>query len=471
MLQCLLRLHILHLLYFQRGTAFVPWRGSVVPCQARSTRLVQWLDQTDGPNGDIEVNGEAGDRFAIGNDRKERSHRGGQMRNGAKGKIYGEYSDELGSVVCRVVGQSDGKLPPVKDLDGAKGSPWPEEIYKLDVIYHAMAHEETRELEYMNRSTRYEHDDEEERKLMSTLRASLDDAGFQLLDRRDLELCEALNAGYLLRLSIVPDLSQLDDTIASDFYPELAKQSDSLGEILPFDGRVLVFRRGYTAEESRGQLLVQKLDYLQASVVQRSALWLRKRLVSMETNVARRVIGVGRQIRVMVVGRMPTNSVSIMVQKALRLDKKDDADFDEIDEDQLKELSFFKLSRYGGSKIKFVGSPDIEDALDPFIICALDAEGNPAEFGMQDPKANYELNSALNQNSNKLDLVRSAVTVTNPLPATLLERVSLSNVVDYFTRERGAFFKRLFSEAKLVEPTYEEVSPPPYKPRYQKQKS
>ena len=32
----------------------------------------------------------------------------------------------------------------------------------------------------------------------------------------------------------------------------------------------------------------------------------------------------------------------------------------------------FKLARYGGSKTKFVGSPNPNDALNPFTICEID---------------------------------------------------------------------------------------------------
>lgn len=43
-----------------------------------------------------------------------------------------------------------------------------------------------------------------------------------------MDLCEALNAGYLLRLSIVPDTRMLDPHIFRDFYPEAAAQGEHL---------------------------------------------------------------------------------------------------------------------------------------------------------------------------------------------------------------------------------------------------
>ncbi len=58
-----------------------------------------------------------------------------------------------------------------------------------------------------------------EERLVSSVRTSLENAGFELLSKRDIDLCESLNAGYLLRLSILPDVSELDE-IAQEFYPE-----------------------------------------------------------------------------------------------------------------------------------------------------------------------------------------------------------------------------------------------------------
>lgn len=56
-----------------------------------------------------------------------------------------------------------------------------------------------------------------------------------------------MNAGYLLRLSIVTDVSKLDPNIGRDFYPELfdnetgkVLDQEKLDENLLFDGRALV---------------------------------------------------------------------------------------------------------------------------------------------------------------------------------------------------------------------------------------
>jgi hypothetical protein len=156
-----------------------------------------------------------------------------------------------GDLVCQVVAQSDGKLN-VRLLPAVLFGR-PHLLRHLDDIYHAYAHDETRRLKYMqqrqaNKNTKQtltgteedndrdegdgrctntksdaggsrsgtstlpsatpagasEYNADKERVLVSTLCTSLEDAGFELLNRHDLDLCEALNAGYLLRLSIVP---------------------------------------------------------------------------------------------------------------------------------------------------------------------------------------------------------------------------------------------------------------------------
>lgn len=91
------------------------------------------------------------------------------------------------------------------------------------------------------------------------LRSELEAAGFSPFTQRDLELSEALNVGYLLRLNIVPSLSRTNESLALEFYGQDHRED------LPFGGRVLLFHRGYTTENSTGRLIIPKLDYLQAS--------------------------------------------------------------------------------------------------------------------------------------------------------------------------------------------------------------
>lgn len=181
--------------------------------------------------------------------------------------------------ICRVVTRSDRKIPTTKGALPDSLSRPPYILQGLDNLFHAAAYSETRGLQYFETSSLANprtHCARDEAQLVDLTRKSLEDAGFQPLSRRDLDLCEALNAGYLLRLSILPDVSNLDPTIAREFYPELFDSKgdplDDENEIL-FSGRVLVFWRGYSSETTKGRLVLPKLDYLQASLVQSAASW------------------------------------------------------------------------------------------------------------------------------------------------------------------------------------------------------
>lgn len=72
----------------------------------------------------------------------------------------------------------------------------------------------------------------------------LQDAEFEELSVRDLMLTSALNTDYLLNLPI---------------YVDWKKASES---------NTIIFRRGYNTEKQRGQLIVEKLDYLQSKILQ-----------------------------------------------------------------------------------------------------------------------------------------------------------------------------------------------------------
>jgi hypothetical protein len=93
--------------------------------------------------------------------------------------------------------------------------------------------------------------------LLSDLRRSLLSAGYRPFTGDDLALCSCLNAGYLLRLSLAADLSDLSP-INSEFGAAAAL----------FGGVVAVFYRGYGVEETSGRMVGQKLDYLQANLLQ-----------------------------------------------------------------------------------------------------------------------------------------------------------------------------------------------------------
>lgn len=86
-------------------------------------------------------------------------------------------------------------------------------------------------------------------------------AGFRPLTPRDVALCRALNAGYLLRLSLEPQLTELEQTRAC------TEEDASPG--LAYDGRVSVYVRGHGTNVVRGAFFGPKIAYLQASAMRR----------------------------------------------------------------------------------------------------------------------------------------------------------------------------------------------------------
>lgn len=375
--------------------------------------------------------------------------------------------------VCRVVALPDGKLPTAKSDLPASLVDSPVLLDKLDAIYNAMSHEETRRLRYLERSKTMEpvFDEEEEANLVSVLRTSLEDAGFELLSQRDVDLCEALNVGYLLRLSIAPDVAGCDPTISREFYPEhFDKDGNPDGELL-FGGRVLLYRRGYSSETTEGKLLLPKLDYLQASVVQRSARRvtevigrIERRLLSTVTAASRKVRnGVQNQLA-NIASNVPNPSVArfLRVEWGWKEVDKDALDAQDVDESARR--GFFKFSRYSGSN-KY-RSPIPAEALDPFLSCdpmevefvnGDDVDGLKREFNNSAFTCQYDFD----------DSSRQASSIDEDI---LLERISINNVVDLSTSQgRRNVVKRFFAKSKLVEPTFEEVvaiwRPLPEKPK------
>ena len=414
--------------------------------------------------------------------------------------------------ICRVVALSDSKLPTSALALPVKLRQPPHVLRRLDDLYHAMAHDETRRLKYLDTSNRNGNDDEappvyeprEEKELVSVTRKSLEDAGFKLLSRRDLDLCEALNAGYLLRLSIEPDVSELDPCISREFYPE---RFDSKGKPLNedellFDGRVLVFRRGYSQEVTKGRLLLPKIDYLQASLVQRSASWLKRRVNDIEERVSIKVGNIYRRAASASIRKMRSTTDRIQNKRLANVLRKRIPKQTPDKSSNLRSSSsssgsgsgngngmspgsFIKLSRYGGSKLRFGGSPDPMDALNPFLIC-------------ESPEGTYCPPCPMKRIKKVARLSSDLVVPSTPLPngsavsvnggdsyydcgffdaqlkcaydvgilgpdlkrpsMQLLERVTIGNLVNVFSSEgRRKLFRTIFSKSELVEPTYEEV--------------
>ncbi len=364
---------------------------------------------------------------------------------------------------CRIVTYSDSKLPsPTKDVFPVSFFETPYMLRRLDDIYHAVAHDESRLLSYLQ-GEKLGQSALEDEKLPEYTRTCLEDVGFSLLTKRDLDLCEALNAGYLLRLSVVPDVSGLDETLAREFYPE---RFDAEGKVrnhdedLLFGGRVLVYRRGYSREITRGRLFLPKLDYLQASVVQRSASWVKRRLDDIEDSSSKALKKMYRSLAAAVSQRLDewANQKSLPSFLARRLQLS----VPTPEERNGGNTPFFKLTRYGGSKKQFVTSEDPFDALAPFEECIFDGDSRILSQESRSP-ASTHYNSVKGTALVRPD-IRCAYDVgtlgpnlTRP-PMQVLERATISNLVNIFTRTgRRKLFRTLISQSEIVEPTYEEV--------------
>lgn len=403
---------------------------------------------------------------------------------------------------CRVVALADGKLPHffsspsfVQRIADSGSLPSVLDIHRrLDDIYHCQAHHETRHLQYLipdaskklpQKKSKSEENHDDEKEVTSIVRTSLEDAGFRLLTRRDMDLCDALNAGYLLRLSIQPDVKDLDDGLFQEFYPEKFENATEGNDIL-FDGKVLVFRRGYSQEVTSGKLLLQKLDYLQTSLVHHSVAWLKQRLDAVEERAVLRYRRVKRRAHIMTlvllrmfVERIPISRVSRLLRRRLPKRLRRNRSRKSPPPQRLNE--FFKLSRYGGETKShtIVGSPNPLDKLLPFEQCLessqhdrycascpmareqyLDQLNAPA--CVKAATATCRLRNKYECPSDSLkcsyDIATLKPSQSSSTPRTLLERVTIGNLVDVFSKQgRHALVRTLVSDSKLVEPTYEEV--------------
>ena len=440
------------------------------------------------------------------------------------------------SAVCKVVANGDGKLPNFRSLSHLKDEPQTLSLYEqLDAYYHAKTHKETSRTKYLQRrnyimnsektnlkdqeyisndiyndqlenkiyQNEMTFDYEEEQELVSILKESLESAGFELLSLRDFDLCQALNVGYLLRLSIVPKIRNLDPLIGEEFFPDRVasmsndqyeyediyekEEDDESGNLDPllFDGRVLVFRRGYSEEVSRGRLLLPKLDYLQTSLVQKSAAAVSDAISAIQMNISSKVTKSSesfkkssRESLYKAADSITKKKMSNYLQKSLKYD--DEKNHKKKKRRKKKKI---QLARYGGSRIQFVGTSDFGDALEPFLLCEIN-DSNPVmessnnENSIEESMTNSSEIllplSSLDENvsiENKIlyaGLESGAVGCnydTNSIQPSseknsyhLLERVSISNIVDFFSKEgRQRLIKSFISKSELVEPTYEEV--------------
>ncbi len=387
--------------------------------------------------------------------------------------------------ICRVVASSDNKLPP---MVASKLSPSSKQLLeKIDLLYSAQSKKELRELSYLQPDsmpfdvihtdaeniTAKNHDNDQERKLISVLKRSLDDGGYKLMDKRDLDLCSALNAGYLLRLSLFPDLKNLD-CIGKEFYPKMhtngtgTEGSDPIEQLI-LDGKVLLFRRGYSKEITTGRLLLPKLDYLQTSLVQRSTGSVTRKLAVLERRIEEFVTSlvtavndyvqqtsqqlmqkctdlvydaldsVGLSNNTFILNMLPKNDTICVTDNYTPNGSESRSSNTTSKTTYVKGNKIFKLNRY-----ELGNSFDISDAtISPFLLCEMGNETSPVERDIYDAIDAGLIDSASIYNS-------SAV--------RLLERIGLENTVDFFSKQgRRKLVTNYFKYSTLLEPNYEEV--------------
>lgn len=333
------------------------------------------------------------------------------------------------------------------------------------------------------------------------------------MQQRDLDLCSALNAGYLLRLSLLPDTKDLD-CIGEEFYPELYQpvNGDDGGKFgsktaaksgkdpipnnnLLFDGRVLVFRRGYSKEITTGRLLLPKLDYLQASLVQRSSASLTRKLGALErrlegfvldlvasinTAVQRFIHDVQQSCRSFVMdvldnfGLTKNEIVAGLIAKRMQnqtegfLDDMDNATETKgsISSYNVRGNRIFKLGRYQTSPSSIIPtSLDLNDALSQFLLCEVGYNTTNSGVeqdiydGMNAGNIMCQYDETLLAMSNGTNAGQAPVGSTyTPTAVSLLERVSVQDTVDFFSKKgRRELIRNFFKASTLVEPAYEEV--------------
>ena len=430
-----------------------------------------------------------------------------------------EVFDDL-TPICRIVTRSGSCIP-------TDPTTLPSDVYqnpylfdKLDAYYHAkarniqqdlsplLAHERERiEIQKKVVQSRSgivevaEEIDEDERKREApVLRQSLEDSGFKLLNERDIDLCESLNAGYLLRLSLLPDVKELDPIVFKEFYPErfyangtLKAEFEECDDML-FDGRILVYWRGYSQEVTKGRLLLPKLDYLQANLVQRAAVFVKNQLDQFESSLFRTISSKSNQLR----RKLRTWRVQLVeylqIRQFTRWIGSNLSDGDQLEDDiSVTEATEFSdealedassaskrtsdtnrrkrvLSRYGGSKTFAMGSPDPLDALSPFTVCEIGDDENEDTMDGEGTTINYlkNLNATTESSTIEESILDSPFTCAydgfmssnkKALPRMqLLERVSIGSLIDVYNKVgRRGLLQTIMSKSELVEPTYEEV--------------
>ncbi len=389
--------------------------------------------------------------------------------------------------ICRIVATSDGKISPptaVASLSCSSKSL----LDKIQLIYAVESQKQLRDLAYMTPQLTFESmkntramdgtcDVGHEDNLISILKTALNDGGYKLMNQRDLDLCSALNAGYLLRLSLVPDIKELDPCIGREFYPDMyeqfgdsqnkmsARQREitSLTNPLLFDGRVLVFRRGYSKEITSGRLLLPKLDYLQASLVQRSSSALTRKLGEFEKRIEDLFLNFVSVLSGTIQGAYDQNlrylgqstkegTGNIELEngesQAQRITINDAEANTTLSSNATRGNKVFKFTRYQALSNLF----DLNNALSPFLQC--DIVDNTSYSAQDDMNGVVKSRKVLCQYDDEF-LSETSESVRS---FSLLERISVQNTVDFFTvKGRRELIKNFFKSSTLVEPAFEEV--------------
>ena len=423
--------------------------------------------------------------------------------------------------VCRIVTRSGSCIPTDSSILPSDVYKSPYLLDKLDAYYHAKARNIQQDLSPLRAHERDMIEsqvkcvqgrtsavaepevvnNEEFKREAPPLRQSLEDSGFQLLSERDIDLCESLNAGYLLRLSLMPDVRDIDPIIFKEFYPErfhingtLKAESDNFDDML-FGGRILVYWRGYSQEVTKGRLLLPKLDYLQANLVQRAAVWVKNQLDQFESSLFRSITSKSHQVqrkirkwRIQLIDKLQIRQFTQWIGSVLTDGNQDEDDlsmtkttdssedvFDDFSSASKKTTDTNRrktvLSRYGGSKTLSMGSPDPLDALSPFTLCEINYDDKDIESTQgKGVTMNYLENLNATSDGPTFDESIRNYPITcaydgvmssqkKKLPRMqLLERVSIGSLIDLFNKVgRRGLLNSIFAKSELVEPTYEEV--------------
>ncbi|GMH60867.1 hypothetical protein TrRE_jg3906, partial [Triparma retinervis] len=309
--------------------------------------------------------------------------------------------------------------------------------------------------------------------IFSDCRRSLFEAGYVEVTSHDLQLCSALNAGYLLRLSLAPDLRNLDSLMRSEFMGPDSAALEAPGGPL-FEGKVLMFRRGYGTEVTDDRrLIIPKLDYLQASLVQRNAAAVSDKLAEIQGKVDDFVVDKKGEFAKKLMNSSsidPSSSSSSFLDPGLDQSSGDEAKpapsnpFAASLTKKIKESSVDTARRVLENDAKKKKKKTKSKKVKPPI--SLKRYGSGPNHLSVDPSR--ALNPFLYTPEEE------DTTKKRPDPDFVIPRVSISDVVDLFSPGgRRRLIAALFSKSKLVEPTYESLIvihrptvPPPTPPPF-----